>query len=41
MTMIHFVLIASHVAALGAGYYAHHRWGTTLAADAAKVKSVV
>jgi hypothetical protein len=41
MTFIHFVLIASHAAALGGGYYAHYKWGTKVAADVAKVKSIV
>lgn len=41
MTLLHALLIGSHAVALGAGWYGHYKYGSTVAAAAAKVKSVV
>lgn len=37
-TVLH---VVGAVICFGAGYYAHYKWGATVSADVAKVKSVV
>ena len=39
MTIMHFILVVTHAAMFGGGYYAHHRYGATLAADALAIKA--
>lgn len=41
MTLMHFFLVGTHIVAIGGGYYLHYRFGAAVAADVAKVKSVV